>query len=736
MRSIDTILKNTFGFDMFRPLQREIIDSLLSGADTLAILPTGGGKSLCYQIPALLFDGLTIVVSPLIALMKDQVEQLAAHHIPAVFLNSSLTPEEYAMRAEEVKRREVKLLYLAPESLFTDRIQNILDRTTVACITVDEAHCISEWGHDFRPEYRQIASFKGRFPEARLLALTATATVRVRNDIIRTLGIPHASVFVAPFDRPNLFISVEEKYDPKQQLISFVREFPGQSGIVYCFSRKQVETISGMLAQNGLSARPYHAGLESDVRRRNQEDFIRDDVQIIVATIAFGMGINKPNVRFVVHYDMPKSIEGYYQESGRAGRDGLPSRCLLLYHYSDAMKLRHFIMRQALDEKEEPEKSTALGHVNAMVAYAEGAECRRKPLLRYFGDTPMDKCGSCDNCTGPVKEAVDITILSQKFMSCVIRTGERFGAAHIVSVLLGADTKKIRSLSHNTLSPYGIGKELSKHAWMHLGRQLTVNGYLAVDPEYGSVSLTAHGASALRSGEKIFGRPFQGRTTAGEKRAPDHYDDALFQRLRALRKELAQDRNVPPYVVFSDRTLTEMARFFPQTTESMLRISGVGDVKLLEYGAVFIHAIASYCVETGMKEIPEQKADVQNGCGERTREVTPQRTREVTTAYNAGESIKEIMGRFDVTRGTVLSHLERSLRAGDRIRAGNDIAEAVSPNTNTAAVYDAFKSIGTERLRPIFEHLCETVSYDDIRALRLSYLCGEGSSSVVQVTTD
>ncbi|HMB23283.1 MAG TPA: DNA helicase RecQ, partial [Anaerolineales bacterium] len=478
--SPSSVLKNTFGYDTFRPLQREVIENVLAGKDTLAIMPTGGGKSLCYQIPALLLEGLTVVVSPLISLMKDQVEQLRAFGVPALFLNSSLGPLEYQENMEYVRRGEVKLLYVAPETLLTPRILALLAEIKVALLTIDEAHCISEWGHDFRPEYRQLVEVRKRFPEAVCLALTATATARVRQDIRTTLKFATTNEFIASFNRENLYIEVLPKQDPIVQTIQMLERYKDQSGIVYCFSRKQVDELAGYLASRGYSVRPYHAGLEDVERRRNQEAFIRDDAQIIVATIAFGMGINKPNVRFVIHFDLPKSIENYYQEIGRAGRDGLPAHCLLLYSYADVAKLSYFI-----DQKEGSEKRVAMQHLEAVVRYAEDERiCRRKPLLNYFGESfQAENCSNCDNCTSAPTPLTDITIFAQKFLSCVKRADEKFGAGHIADILLGSENEKILRWEHNKLSTYGIGTELTKKQWMHIARQLLTLGYLDQEGE-------------------------------------------------------------------------------------------------------------------------------------------------------------------------------------------------------------------------------------------------------------
>ncbi len=596
-----SILKDTFGYDTFRPLQREVIENVIARRDTLAIMPTGGGKSLCYQIPALLFEGLIVVVSPLISLMKDQVEQLHALGIPALFLNSSLSPEAYQENMDYIRRGEVRLLYVAPETLLTPRLFSLLAEVRIDCLTIDEAHCISEWGHDFRPEYRQLVDVRRRFPRAVCLALTATATPRVRDDIRSSLGFTTSNEFIASFNRENLFIEVAPKRDAYIQTCHFLERFKDQSGIIYCFSRRQVDELTGALANKGYSVRPYHAGLEDDERRRNQEAFSRDDVQIIVATIAFGMGINKPNVRFVVHYDLPKSIESYYQEIGRAGRDGLPSHCLLLYSYSDVAKLRYFI-----NQKEGDERHVADQHLDAMVRYAEDEiNCRRKPLLNYFGEPySIQNCGNCDNCNAEPPLLTDITIPAQKFLSCVIRTGERFGAAHMVDVLLGSNNEKVLKYGHEKLSTFGIGLELNKKQWMHLARQLVQLGYLDQGGEYRVLSLTRKAALALKDRARIMGQLQEVEARASKKanRAGLEYNHALFALLRARRKELADAAGVPPYVVFSDRTLVEMAAYFPQSNQSLLNISGVGQVKARQYGENFLEVIIPYCQKHAIVE--------------------------------------------------------------------------------------------------------------------------------------
>ena len=591
-----TVLGDVFGYDEFRPLQREIIGNVLKKRDTLVIMPTGGGKSLCYQIPALIFKGLTIVVSPLISLMKDQVEQLTELGVPAVVLNSSLSNEEYSRNLERVKKNGVKLLYLAPEALLTPGILSMLSSLQVDCLAIDEAHCISEWGHDFRPEYRQLVGARSRFPFATCVALTATATPRVQEDIKNNLKFDASNEFIASFNRENLFIQVTPKNNPTSQTIEFLRKYPDQSGIIYCFSRRQVDDLYETLKSRGYSVRPYHAGLSDTERTQNQELFIRDDVQIIVATIAFGMGINKPNVRFVIHFDLPKNIETYYQEIGRAGRDGLRAHCLLLFSYADIQKIKYFI-----NQKDDHEQQVANIHLNSMLQFAETNGCRRIPLLTYFGeDYSTEKCDMCDNCLAGEKKLVDITIPAQKFLSCVKRADEIFGANHIIDVLRGSQSKKVLKFGHTTLSTYGIGKEYSRKQWFHLARQFIQKGLIVQDTKYGSLKLTEKAYDVLKGRELVFGileeEHFPDRKEKKKKYEYEH-DHVLFEKLRKRRKELADKAGIPPYVIFPDKTLIEMAAFFPRSGESLLHIHGVGSVKYNKYGTIFMNIIDEYCQE-------------------------------------------------------------------------------------------------------------------------------------------
>ena len=597
MREAKTCLNRVFGYESFRPLQEACIRAVLLKKDALLIMPTGGGKSLCYQIPALIFEGLTVVVSPLISLMQDQVNQLRALGVEAVFLNSSLTGGEYAANMSLVRSGKAKLLYVAPETLMAAAVTELLAGVSVDCLAIDEAHCISDWGHDFRPEYRQLFSVRSRFPKAVCLAMTATATPRVRGDIRATLGINGANEFVASFNRPNLHYEVLPKREPLRQLVDLLKRFPGQSGIVYCFSRRQVDSVAESLAQKGYSVRSYHAGLSSDERSKNQDLFIRDDVQIMVATIAFGMGINKPNVRFVVHYDLPKNVESYYQETGRAGRDGLPARCLLLFGYGDIHNIR-FLIGQKSGENE---KRVAAMHLSAMIGYAEAEVCRRLPLISYFGEEyKLERCDACDNCVRPREATFDITEAAQKFLLCASQTRERFGAMHLVDILRGSESEKITRFGHEGLAAYGAGKEFSARQWQSLVRQFIQKGLIRQDQEaYGALKITAQGAEIMKGGGRLFGfapvDPVKAKPAKeAVKEAAQVFDERLFEILRKKRKQLSDEGNVPPYVIFSDKSLVEMCVHFPKTQEEFSRIYGVGAKKLENYGKIFTRLISEY----------------------------------------------------------------------------------------------------------------------------------------------
>ena len=592
------LLKRTFGYGTFRPLQREIIEATLAGQDVFALLPTGGGKSLCFQLPALARPGLTVVVSPLIALMKDQVDALQASGVAATFLNSTLGADESRARLRGLHRGEYKLLYAAPERLMLEGWVENLKAWKVACLAIDEAHCVSEWGHDFRPEYRQLSKLRAALPAVPVMALTATATGRVRTDIITHLQLREPATFVASFNRPNLTYRVIPKDGPLKQIIDFVRPREHESGIIYCASRATTERVAEALAGRGFLARPYHAGLTGDERAGNQENFLRDDTRIICATIAFGMGINKPNVRWIIHHDLPKNVEGYYQETGRAGRDGLPGDCLLLFSAGDIAKQTHF-----LDEiTNEQEQQVARAQLRQIVHYAESAGCRRAELLDYFGENfPLDNCGACDNCLEP-RDTYDGTIVAQKFLSCVYRIAQnsRFGVGmnHIIEVLTGADTDKVRRWGHDRLTTYGIGAEFSRPQWAAVGRELMRLGYLAVaEGEYATLELTPEGLAVLKARTPItltkpMNLPKAKRATRRE--GDIECDEILFERLRTLRRKLADERKVPAYIVFGDTTLRAMARYYPNTPDAMEGIPGMGEKKRAEFAEVFAAEIAAY----------------------------------------------------------------------------------------------------------------------------------------------
>ncbi len=598
-------LKQTFGYDSFRPLQEEIIADALAGRDVFALLPTGGGKSLCFQLPALLREGLTVVVSPLIALMKDQVDALTASGVPATFLNSTLDGEEARARFRGLHRGEYRLLYAAPERLMLSGFTENLRAWNVTQLAIDEAHCISEWGHDFRPEYRQLAELRAQLPGVPVMALTATATERVRADIIERLHLHEPRCYTASFNRPNLTYRVVPRAQPYDQTLTFLRARKGESGIIYCASRKAAESVAERLAADGIPAKPYHAGLTGEERARHQELFLRDEVRVICATIAFGMGINKPNVRFVLHYDLPKNIEGYYQETGRAGRDGLPGECVLLFSAADVVKQTAFIEEKT--DAEERRHARAL--LQQMVHYAESSGCRRVELLGYFGETwPEENCGGCDNCLTP-RETFDGTLAAQKLLSCVYRvrqkTGFGFGLNHIIEVLTGGATDAVRKWGHEQVSAYGIGKEMKRGEWQSIGRELIRLGLLRQTAEkFATVELTEDGLDALRTRQTITltKPPPIADKRPRTRRGDIECDELLFAQLRKLRKEIADSRDVPAYVIFGDVTLREMARDYPTTAREFGNLTGVGSKKLDEFGAPFMDAITKY-----LRENPRQR---------------------------------------------------------------------------------------------------------------------------------
>lgn len=600
--AISDALKRYFGFDAFRPLQEAIVGDVLAGRDVFALLPTGGGKSLCYQLPALLTPGLTVVISPLIALMKDQVDALTTAGIPATFLNSSLDFDEVRERLDGLHDGAYRLLYVAPERLAIPSFAAELQQLNVARFAVDEAHCISEWGHDFRPDYRRISDLRERFPGVPFLAFTATATDRVRADIVERLALRRPATHVGSFNRTNLTYRVTRKKRSPEALIAWLNERPDDAGIVYVGSRAAADDLATKLSKAGIPALPYHAGLDAAKRAKHQERFIRDKTRVMCATVAFGMGIDKSNVRFVVHYDLPKSVEGYYQETGRAGRDGVPAECLLFFTHSDVAKFERFI-----DEKEtEAERQIAREQLERMTRYAYTNDCRRKDLLAYFGETWTElNCGGCDNCLEP-RPAVDATVDTQKLLSCIERirlaSGFGVGIAHVIDVLLGSENEKIWRWNHERLTTYGIGKDRTKPAWRDLANELQRLGYIAVDAaHYNIVTVTPAGRAVLTERTPVVVRELPAGTSERPRRRSGSsaatvedgpYNAGVFRALRDLRKELADERDVPAYVVFSDAVLRAMARELPRTPDQLRAISGVGEKKLADFGTQFLEAIA------------------------------------------------------------------------------------------------------------------------------------------------
>jgi len=589
------ILRDVFGYTEFRGHQEETIAAALAGRDSLVLQPTGGGKSLCYQIPALMSDGVTLVVSPLIALMQDQVSALEQLGIDAAYLNSTLTVVQQRQVVERLESGQLQLLYVAPERLMQERTLELLQANRVCLIAIDEAHCVSQWGHDFREDYLRLGELRQHFPGVPRMALTATATMQVRAEIIERLELADPAQFVAGFDRSNIRYLVQSKLDAKRQLLDFLSGYRGDAGIVYCMSRKKTEATASWLAAEGFDALPYHAGLSAAIRSEHQRRFLRDDGVVIVATIAFGMGIDKPDVRFIAHLDLPKSMESYYQETGRAGRDGEPSTAWMVYGLQDVVRLRQMVDGSTANETHKRNERVKL---DALLGWCEVTECRRRSLLAYFGDTLDEDCGNCDVCLTP-PEVFDGLEVAQKILSAVYRTGQRFGAVHVIDVLLGKDNDKIRQHRHNELSVYGIGGELGQQQWRSILRQLVVLGLLSVDTAgYGAIQLTGKSGPLLRGEMDLPLRRdlLLARKAAKSKTKPKilaiaEEDRDLWEALRDCRKRLADENNVPPYVIFHDATLMQMATEKPQSPEDLLEISGVGQTKLDRYGPRFLEVV-------------------------------------------------------------------------------------------------------------------------------------------------
>ncbi len=693
--SLEEALKHFFGYDSFRLGQQQIIEEALQDRDLLIIMPTGGGKSLCFQLPALLKPGLTVVVSPLIALMQDQVDALQDNGIGATFLNSSLNWQDVRSREVAILNGKIKLLYVAPERLLGEKFLPFLDAVRsqigISAFAIDEAHCVSEWGHDFRPEYRQMKQLRQRYPDIPILALTATATKRVQQDIIQQLALQQPGVHISSFNRPNLYYEVQPKERQSyNQLLKKIQSFKG-SGIIYCLSRRQVDEVAFRLQKDGISALPYHAGMSDEARTTNQTRFIRDDVQVMVATIAFGMGINKPDVRFVIHYDLPHNLERYYQESGRAGRDGEPAHCTLLFSAADLRTIDYLI-----DQKPDPkEQRVARQQLRQMIDYAEGTDCRRTIQLGYFGEKFKGDCENCDNCRNP-KPVEDWTIEAQKFLSCVARCRERFGMMHIIDVLRGSRKQKIEQYGHHLLSTYGIGKDKSAEQWKMLARSLLHQGLVDETTDgYRVLKLNKLSWEVLRKQRSVSIAVTQEPVAKAlaEINPRSAEVELLFERLRKLRKQLADAQSVPPYVIFPDSSLKLMAQEQPQTLEEFAEISGVGTHKLTQYGDKFVSEIRAFC--------QEQKLPVP----------LPSNTHMVTLQYYQQElSVEEIAQKRGLAPSTIITHLSELIEKNQPV----DLNRLVLLERQKLIV-KAIQTVGTGSLRTLREHLGEEYSYEEIR---------------------
>ena len=704
-------LKTNFGFDRFLPLQEEIIRAVLDRRDSLALMPTGGGKSLCYQLPALCLDGLTLVVSPLIALMKDQVDSLRANGVPAAFINSTLAPADVSRIEKEAAEGALKILYVAPERLALGGFQQFLTTLEVGLIAIDEAHCISEWGHDFRPDYRNLSGLRQTYPGVPVIALTATATERVRHDIVSQLGLRDAQIFVSSFNRPNLNYSVQSKKDPMGMLFRLMGQHRDEPAIIYCSSRKTTEELAAGLCVKGFNAAPYHAGLERDLRRATQEDFIHDRVPVVVATIAFGMGIDKPDVRLVVHYDLPKTLEGYYQETGRAGRDGLPSQCVLFYSYADKAKQEYFI-----NQLDDPvAQSNARKKLDLVLELCELQACRRQYLIEYLGEEwPVENCGGCDVCLLP-REEYDATEVAQKVLSAVIRTGERFGTSHVIDVLRGSGTEKVMGLGHNDLPVFGVADghsvdELKQLVSALLGKGLLTNS----GGQYPTVQVTPGGRAFLKARESLaLTRPIDdSAATVSETTEDTSYDVKLYNDLATLRRRLADDRNVPAYIVFGNRSLQDMARRAPRTREEFAKTSGVGQAKLDEFAGPFLETINAYVAGNGM---PEFAGPLPAATGRQSKSGITQTVRETGELVSSGYSIEEAARERGIGQPTIFKHLEQLVQNGAKV----DLGHLMPTSERTKTIETAFQKSGGLLMKPVKEFLGEGYSFDEIHLVRI-----------------
>ncbi|WP_158828672.1 DNA helicase RecQ [Mucilaginibacter lacusdianchii] len=701
-------LHKYYGYTQFRHQQEAIIQQILNGGDAMVLMPTGGGKSLCYQLPAVLLPGLTIVISPLIALMKDQVDALNINGIPAAYLNSTQGSDEQQNIISRLRSGDIKLLYLAPERLFSSesRLVAFLKSLNVSLIAIDEAHCISHWGHDFRPEYLMLAHFKTEFPKTPVIALTATADKVTRQDIKEKLALANPAEFVSSFNRPNISYKIAPKKNSYRQLLDFLESHKEDSGIIYCLSRNSCEDLASDLKAQGYQAEAYHAGLDNDTKARNQEKFLRDEIKIMVATIAFGMGINKSNVRYVVHYDLPKNIEGYYQETGRAGRDGLPSEALLFFSAGDAFKLQRF----ARVDGNEEQSRIMLKKLDDMVKYCQLQTCRRQYLMHYFNEKFPAHCGSCDVCLTEFKK-IDGTIIAQKALSAVVRLNQRFGTTYVIDFLRGSRSEKIRD-EHKQLKTYGIGADLSKADWQRYIGQLVLQGLLQVTEDaYPILKLTDNSDAVLKGQQKVEFTQAEEIEVAEDIQTPV-YEAGLLQDLKSIRFNLSMNENVPAYIILSDATLLEMATYLPQTMQDLGRISGFGEVKLKRYGEQFLEALVSYCQQHNLSsQISSKRVKAGSSKPKASRPSSGNTQRESFELYRSGKSIAEIAAQRSLSTNTIESHLCSFIQSGEM-----GVTEMV-PEHKMPAIQNAIESYGAERLAPLKEVLGDSYSYAEIKAM-------------------